>query len=153
MEPRSPRVLVAEDYVSLREVLSERLRRAGFEVEAIEDGAGVLGAVAEGFRSGVPFSAVITDLKMRSMGGIEATRLLRSHGFDLPVLWMTATPKPTDALEAAELGVLRMLPKPFDLGEAVTLLREALESRSRPIAAVPSSELSWLSANKRHPAA
>lgn len=137
MNTSSPtRILIAEDYPSLRAVLTERLRRSGFDAECVGDGADVLQRVLEGAEKGRPFSVVLTDLRMPRMGGVEATRLIRESGFDLPVVWMTGMPTREHADAAAKLGVLHMLCKPFDFLESLELLRRAAEAATRSAVAL-----------------
>jgi EAL domain-containing protein (putative c-di-GMP-specific phosphodiesterase class I) len=61
------------------------------------------------------FDAVVSDINMPGMNGIELLRAVREHDPDLPVLLVTGLPSWEGAAEAIELGVFRYLPKPFDL--------------------------------------
>jgi CheY-like chemotaxis protein len=80
------RILVAEDDAVFRELLLALLQQAGYEVTIATDGAAAL-AEAETSR----FDALIADIVMPNMDGLELIRVLRSHAQDLPVIAISAT--------------------------------------------------------------
>jgi DNA-binding NtrC family response regulator len=118
------RILLIDDDASLREVLAYTLREQGHEVETAADGsAGV--ALLEG---AVP-DAVITDLKMPGIGGLEVLR--RAHEIDplLPVIVLTAFGSIEDAVAAMRDGAHDYITKPYNRDELRLTVEKALEKR------------------------
>ncbi len=116
-------VLVVEDDPENREYVTRALRRAGVTVRAVEDGAAVIGAVAQH-----PPDLVIMDLDMRYVGGLEATRLLRAWEQDakrdpVTVVALTANADPTVAEQCREMGMQAVATKPITPTELVALVR------------------------------
>ncbi len=113
------RVLIADDDEGLRRTFSRILADAGYEIFAAPDGrqAAALLAVKT-------FDAVICDIRMPEMSGIELLRLVRAEDLDLPVIIVTAVPEVATAIEAIEYGAYRYIPKPVDLD----LLRASVQS-------------------------
>ena len=147
--PHGSVVVVVEDYTSLRRALAWRLQRGGAEVLELSDGGEVLGAVVRARREGRPCSVLLTDIDLPTLSGVEATRLLRAHGHDFPIIWMTGGRMGPELGGAAEaLGVRRVLPKPFDLADAAQAVREACTRPSFRPMPVPSSEASWLRSSR-----
>ncbi len=102
------RVLVVDDDPQLRQLLRDVLRSRGVDVVATEDGEGVLDLV----RAHHP-DAVVLDLKMPRVSGIEALRELRKAGESLPVLVLTGILEEDQVLEAFEEGADDYVTKPF----------------------------------------
>ncbi len=90
--------------------LVKRALETTFDVVTCAHGREAVALVPQG-----GFSAVISDVKMPGMTGIELLRAIREHDEDLPVLLVTGQPSWEGAAEAIEYGVFRYLPKPFDL--------------------------------------
>ena len=82
-------------------------------------------AVAQVSRGG--FAAVISDVKMPGMTGLELLRSIREHDADLPVLLVTGQPSWEGAAEAIEYGVFRYLPKPFDMDSLLETVLQATQ--------------------------
>jgi DNA-binding NtrC family response regulator len=91
--------------------------------------------------SGNP-DVIITDIRMPGTDGLELLRYLNDRTPSLPVIVMTAHPDLKDALSAYRPVAFEYLAKPFDLDEAVGLVRRALEkqSKTRSLDAAPSVE-------------
>ncbi len=104
------RVLVADDTAANREVASAMLRRVGFQVRTANDGAGALAL----FREWRP-NAVLMDLRMPGMVGLEAIRTLRKleGGESVPVLALTGGAPEEDRKRVLEAGGNGILGKPF----------------------------------------
>jgi DNA-binding response OmpR family regulator len=120
----APAVLLLEDNEAYRTLLTEVLTRAGFEVCAAPDGR----RVAETLRQR-SIDLVITDLVMPERDGIEIITDLRYSHPRLPVIAISGdVPLNRDLyLTIAEkLGAVRVLAKPFKIGELVAAAREAL---------------------------
>ncbi len=118
-------VLVVDDDASLRCVTQAQLEEAGYEVFAAADGAGAL----EVMEASVP-SAVITELKMPGMSGIELLRELRSSYPETTVILITAFGSVQSAVEAMRAGAYDYLTKPLDYDELLLVLERAVERRT-----------------------
>ncbi len=103
-----PRVLVVEDDVSIRQMISDFLELEGYSVAMAADGLEGLRAV----ESTSP-SLVLLDMWMPVLDGWGFARKLRERGIDLPILVLTAAQNPRRWAE--EVGAQGYLAKPFDL--------------------------------------
>lgn len=114
------RVVVADDSLSVRRALEQLMQDAGFEVATARDGFEALAAV-----QAKPTHALLVDLEMPRMNGLEVTRSLRNHEEtrELPVVMITSRATDRHQAMAAEAGVTRMLGKPFSEDSLVALVR------------------------------
>lgn len=122
------RILLVEDDPRLAEMLCEYLGEAGFRVVAAPFGAAALERLAE-----APFDAVVLDLMLPDMDGLEVCRQLRTKS-DTPLLMLTARGDATDRIVGLELGADDYLPKPFEPRELLARLRAILRRRVAGIA-------------------
>jgi two-component system response regulator MprA len=120
------RVLVVDDEPALRSSLERALRQAGYDVGLAADGREALRALAA-----EPPDAVVLDVVMPGIDGIEATRRLRADGNRTPVLLLTARQEVADRVSGLDAGADDYLTKPFALDELLARLR-ALLRRSAP---------------------
>jgi two-component system OmpR family response regulator/two-component system response regulator QseB len=119
------RVLLVEDDALLGDGIQAGLRQAGFAVDWIRDGiAGELALSTE------RYAAVILDLGLPRLGGLELLRRQRSAGNLVPVLILTARDAIGDRVSGLDSGADDYLVKPFDLDELAARLR-ALIRRAR----------------------
>ena len=125
----SETILIIDDDERLADMLSEYLSRAGFAVEARHTGAaGVAAVVGADPR---PFAAVILDVMLPDIDGLEVCRRLRAAG-DMPILMLTARGEETDRIVGLELGADDYLPKPFSPRELQARLKAILRRRRGP---------------------
>jgi PAS domain S-box-containing protein len=117
------RLLLAEDNAVNQMVLDDLLRAEGAEVVLAEDGRQVLDAVA---RAGRPFDAVLMDVQMPVMDGLEATRLLGLSHPGLPVIGQTAHALKEEMDRCLAAGMRATVQKPIDLEILVSTLLEQL---------------------------
>lgn len=115
-------VLIVDDEAAIRFGVSESLRLSGYEVEAVGDGAEALARLATR-----RFEAVLSDISMPGMSGVELLRRVRALDFDLPVILLTGDPRLETAIEAVDAGALRYLQKPV----SITDMTQALETAVR----------------------
>jgi two-component system response regulator MprA len=115
------RILVVDDEAAVRESLERSLRFEGYEVVVAGDGAEAL----ERVRDDRP-DAVVLDLLMPRVDGLEACRRLRARGDDLPVLLLTARDAVADRVNGLDVGADDYLVKPFALEELLARLRALL---------------------------
>ncbi len=119
----APRILLIEDDIRLAEMVSEYLGEAGFRV-----------AVAAAGRAGLerltrePYDALVLDLMLPDMDGLEVCRQLRAKS-DIPVLMLTARGEAMDRVVGLEIGADDYLPKPFEPRELLARLRAILRRR------------------------
>ena len=120
------RVLVVDDDPGMREGMALSLRRAGFVVEQARSGEDALRMTRPG-----AFDAVVTDLRMTGMDGLQLTARLKALESGLPVLLVTAFGSLDTAREAMRLGAFDYLSKPFGPDELVQAVRKAIRSEDR----------------------
>ncbi|MFF5991046.1 response regulator transcription factor [Prauserella flavalba] len=138
--PRRPdgspvRVLVVDDESSLAELVSLALRMEGWEIRTAGDGAGAI-REARGFRP----DAVVLDVMLPDLDGLEVLRRLRADTPYLPVLLLTAKDAVEDRIAGLTAGGDDYVTKPFSLEELALRLR-ALLRRARVVAASEGSTL------------
>jgi len=115
------RILVVDDERAVREALERALRLEGYEVETASDGQQALLALAA--RSA---DAVVLDILMPVMDGLETCRALRRMGNRTPVLMLTARHAVDDRVSGLDAGADDYLVKPFALEELLARLRALL---------------------------
>ena len=120
----SERVLVVEDDPRLAEMLSEYLGQAGFRIDLAMLGAAALRQLADS-----PYDAVVLDLMLPDMDGLDVCRQIRTSS-DTPVLMLTARGDAIDRIIGLELGADDYLPKPFEPRELLARLRAILRRRT-----------------------
>ena len=125
------RILVVDDDAAVRDSLARTLRFEGYRVDTARDGREALDAV----RAGEP-DAVVLDVSMPVMDGLEACRHLRAGGVVVPVLMLTARDSVGDRVAGLDAGADDYLVKPFALQELLARLR-ALLRRSALSVPVP----------------
>ncbi len=114
-------VLVVEDDRAVRESLRRSLEFNGYQVSTASDGAEALAGI-----SGINPDAVVMDVMMPRLDGIETTRALRSVGNQVPILVLTARDAIGDRVEGLDAGADDYLTKPFALEELLARLRALL---------------------------
>ena len=113
-------VLVVDDDRNIVRTLSDLLRRKGWRPRAAHSGEEAVDAV-----TAEPFAAVVMDVRMGGMNGVEALRAIRATRPHLPVVLMTAYSTRELLAEAEALGALRIYPKPLPVPELLALLERA----------------------------
>src|SRR5580704_6181841 len=116
----SLRVWLVDDDASIRWVLERALRNDGMAPRAFDAAEPALDAL----RRESP-DVLITDIRMPGASGLELLRLIRDARPALPVIVMTAHSDLGSAVSAYEGGAFEYLPKPFDIDQAVALVRRA----------------------------
>ena len=120
MSTTSLRVWLVDDDASIRWVLERALRNAGMLPRAFDAAEPALVAL----RNDAP-DVLITDIRMAGRSGLELLKRVRDTRPDLPVIVMTAYADLGNAVSAYESGAFEYLPKPFDIDQAVDLVRRA----------------------------
>ncbi|TDP96571.1 response regulator transcription factor [Labedaea rhizosphaerae] len=112
------RVLVVDDESTLAELVSMALRYEGWEVRSAGDGLGAVTAARE-FRP----DAVVLDVGLPDIDGLEVLRRMRAEAAELPVLFLTARDAVEDRIAGLTAGGDDYVTKPFSLEEVVLRLR------------------------------
>ncbi len=128
------RLLLVEDDVMLASGIKLGLCGAGYAVDWVGSGERALHALKEN-----SFDAAVVDLGLPKMDGLELTRLMRSSGYSLPILILTARDALQDRVQGLDFGADDYMLKPFELPELLARLR-ALLRRSQ---AATSSSISY----------
>lgn len=118
-------VWVIDDDRSIRWVLEKALQKSGLEVSCFSDGQTMLDRLG----ADQP-DVIISDIRMPGMDGLALLKEVGERQPDLPVIIMTAHSDMDSAVSAYEGGAFEYLPKPFDIEEAITLTKRALEQAS-----------------------
>ncbi len=120
------KILVVDDDRAVREALRRALTLAGYEVETAEDGERAIETVVRS----VP-EAVVLDVGLPGVDGLEVCRRVRRLGNRVPILILTARDAVDDRIDGLDAGADDYMVKPFDVGELKARLR-ALLRRARP---------------------
>ena len=126
-------VLVAEDDPAIRELLAHHLRREGFEVVAVGDGNAALRAARE------LAHAVLLDIGLPAIDGLEVARTLRREKYEMPIVMLTARADEIDRIVGLELGADDYICKPFSPREVIARVKAVL--RRAGIPAEPKPEI------------
>lgn len=118
------KVLLADDEKELTKALSAILKFNGYEVDCVFDGEAAYNAALEN-----EYDALIFDVMMPKMTGMEALSKLREKNVDTPVLLLTAKSEYADRIAGLDAGADDYLTKPFNTGELMARLR-AMTRRS-----------------------
>jgi two-component system response regulator MprA len=116
------KILVVDDERAVRESLRRALELEGYEIELAEDGVEALAAL----EGGEDPDAMILDVLMPKMDGLEVCRRLRSTGSRMPVLMLTARVEVDDRVAGLDAGADDYVTKPFALEELLARVRALL---------------------------
>ena len=116
------KILVVDDERAVRDSLRRALELEGYEIELAENGREALDRLA----SGPEPDALVLDVLMPGMDGLEVCRTLRRNGSRLPVLMLTARTQVEDRVEGLDAGADDYLTKPFALEELLARVRALL---------------------------
>jgi two-component system response regulator MprA len=115
------RILVVDDDRSVRDALRRALTLGGYEVDAVEDGRQALTRMSMSSPD-----AVVLDIGLPEVDGLEVTRRIRGAGDRTPILMLTARDAVSDRIDGLDAGADDYLVKPFDLGELKARIRALL---------------------------
>ena len=121
-------ILVVDDDQAVRDSLQRSLQYNGYQVTTVEDGLQALAQLATHRPD-----AVIMDVMMPRLDGLEATRMLRAAGNDVPILVLTARDAVNDRIDGLDAGGDDYLTKPFALDELLARLRALLRRAAHPM--------------------
>lgn len=118
------KILIAEDEVSIAKALKVMLEKNRYTVDMVHNGTDALDYGLQG-----AYDAMVLDVMMPGMNGLEVLRTLRSRGVSTPALFLTAKGEVEDRVEGLDAGADDYLPKPFASSEFLARVR-ALVRRS-----------------------
>jgi DNA-binding NtrC family response regulator len=116
-----PRILIVDDDHSMRMALSQSLENCGYSVETAEDGEVALAMFEKGH-----FEAVITDMRMPKMNGMDVLRGIKKMSADTAVIMITAYGTVNTAVEAMKEGAAEFIMKPFSLADLESVVESVL---------------------------
>lgn len=134
---RAPRVLVVDDEADIVELVAANLRKEGFEVQGVGEGARALALARH-----EPFDVVVLDLMLPDVQGLEVCRALRRdpRTANVPLIMLTARGEEVDKLIGFEVGADDYLTKPFSPRELVARVRALMRRQERDQARPAESE-------------
>ena len=115
------RILIAEDEEDLNQLIKRRLKEADYSVDACFNGEEVFD-----YLLGAEYDALVLDIMMPKLSGLEVLRRLRREGNQVPVLLLTARDSIQDRVEGLDAGADDYLVKPFAFEELLARLRVLL---------------------------
>ena len=127
-EPSARHVLVVDDEESIRSAVARFLRSRGFDVTTAESGAAALDALPH-----EKFVAMLCDVRMPGMTGIELVTPVLARDPDIAIIMLTAVNDAPTATEALGLGAMDYLMKPVELGDLAASVERALHKRALSI--------------------
>lgn len=130
-------ILVVDDDQGVRDSLTRSLQYSGYEVSSAVDGIDALAKLSQ-----IRPDAVIMDVMMPRLDGLETTRMLRASGNDVPILVLTARDAVNDRVDGLDAGGDDYMAKPFALDELLARLR-ALTRRVKPVEESPEEHLTF----------
>ena len=117
------RVLLAEDEEDLNFIITQKLRSEGYSVDSCYDGEEALDALAV-----VDYDAIILDIMMPKIDGLEVLRSFRQTGKTTPVLFLTAKDAVPDRVKGLDSAANDYLVKPFSFDELMARLRAIIRN-------------------------
>ena len=126
MELRVPKIWIADDDEAIRMVLEEGLKSAGLEIVTFADGESLIDALNDDKPD-----LIISDIKMPGMHGYDLLKHIKNNYDKLPVIIMTAFTDMQAAIDSYGGGAFEYIPKPFDLEEALSLLKKLSRNTKR----------------------
>jgi two-component system response regulator MprA len=121
----NPYIAIVDDDGAIRTALGRALRMENYDVELFEDGASALKHI----QLRAP-DAIVLDLQLPDIDGLEICRRIRRAGDPTPILMLTARDAVNDRVEGLDVGADDYLVKPFDLAELLARLRALLRRRN-----------------------
>jgi DNA-binding NtrC family response regulator len=121
----SVRVLLIDDEVEFTEVLAERMKTRGLEVDSASNGQEGIDKAKNKY-----YDAIILDMAMPGMDGIEALKLLLEANPDSQVVLLTGHATVKKSVEALKLGAIEFLEKPADIKVLTEIVIKAQKKKS-----------------------
>lgn len=117
-----PNVWVVDDERSIRWVLDKALSQAGLKVTCYENGSSLLSDLS----TSTP-DAIVSDIRMPGIDGLQLMEKIKTEYPDIPIIIMTAHSDLDSAVSSIRGGAFEYIPKPFEVDEAVAIVKRAIE--------------------------
>lgn len=121
------RILVVEDEIRLAEALGEIMKSQKYAVDLVHDGEDGYDYASTGI-----YDAIVMDIMLPKMNGLEVTRKLRQNGMDTPIIMLTARDGVADKIAGLDAGADDYLAKPFVPDELLARIR-SISRRQGPV--------------------
>lgn len=125
MDRKNWKILLVDDEVEFITTLAERLELRGMAVRVVHDGMTALEAAAK-----EEPQAMVLDLMMPGLNGLDVLRRVRRDHPAVPVILLTGQGKAQDGAEGVKLGAFSYMTKPLDLEELLGTLGQAIGARA-----------------------
>lgn len=135
MTERKHHLLVVDDDVRLRDLLTRYLTENGFEVKAVADGTQM-----DRLRTREHFDLLVLDLMMPGEDGLSICRRLRGAGDKTPIIMLTAKGDEVDRIVGLEMGADDYLPKPFNPRELLARIHAVLRRQGTQPPGAPEAD-------------
>jgi len=117
---KADKILLVDDEAEFVEALAKRMKARGMQVEIAGDGKTALDVVCS-----ANFTAIVLDLKMPGMDGIETLKKLKEINPDLQIILLTGHGSIREGVDAIKLGAVDFLEKPADFQELMEKIEQA----------------------------
>ena len=124
---QNARILIVEDMVVNQAIMATLLRDAGAQVAIADNGAMGVQKVMQDMDNGLLFDVVLMDMQMPVMDGYEATAFLRKHGYQRPIVAVTAHALTGDREKTLEAGCDDYIAKPIDNKTLIEIISKYLD--------------------------
>lgn len=132
-KPCNGRVLIMDDEPDVRKVVRVTLEKAGYEVMEAEDGEKAIQEINRD-ENPILMDAIICDIRMPKINGVEAIQYFREHYPRVPLIVMTGHPDVEMATDFLKKGVVDYLVKPVDSEKLRSVVAKAVESKDTSFA-------------------
>lgn len=119
------KIMIAEDEIEMSNVLVKILRHNRYSVDAVYDGE-----TAVKYAEAGTYDAIVVDIMMPKLDGLQVVKTLRAHGCDTPVMILTAKSELEDKVEGLDSGADDYMTKPFMMSEFLARVRALTRRRS-----------------------
>ncbi len=119
------RLLIVEDEKDLNRIIAKRLEKEGYSIDTCFDGEEALDFIAVG-----EFDAIIMDIMMPKVSGLDVLRKIRAQSNDTPVILLTAKDSVSDRVAGLDAGAEDYIVKPFAFEELLARIRAILRKNS-----------------------
>lgn len=121
-----PKILIVDDEPLIRDALSFKLKKEGYDVDTAEDGEKAIDKI-----DAEKYEVIISDIMMPFVSGFELVKILKEKGNEAPVLMLTSLNSETAVLKAFDLGADDYMTKPFSPNELSVRIKKLINSAKK----------------------